>query len=416
MNSTRPAPGHHRARGTLRNLVACASPVATTATGAALERDADLRLRRAREALRDRIAQRRRPTRERMRALRLRPGGRFDWREVPVPPSPGPDGAIVHPIAVATCDLDRLLALGGTPFPLPLHFGHECVAEVLEVGERVQTVKPGQRVVVPFQISCGVCEACRAGHTGNCLSVPPLSMYGFGFGGGHWGGAVSDKLAVPFADGMLVPLPEGIEPAAAASVADNVCDGYRHVAPYAAGLLERDPGASFLILAGMGRKPRFSSSVCLYAGLAARALGFREVHLVDSRSHVREHAERLGIAAHRPSDLRRLPPAPLVMDASVTPAGLRAALAHTAPDGICSSAGSLHRSTRIPTGLMYARNATYHVSRTHARALIPQVLELVGSGKLRPELVTTDLASLDDAPRALRDHATGEATKTILVE
>jgi alcohol dehydrogenase len=386
------------------------------ATKAAFERDADLRLRRTREAVRDRIAQRRRPTRERMRALSLRAGGRFDWRQVPAPPPPGPHGAIVHPVAIATCDLDRLLALGGTPFPLPLHFGHECVAEVLEVGERVTTVQRGQRVVVPFQISCGSCAACRAGHTGNCLSVPPLSMYGFGFGGGHWGGAVSDKLAVPFADGMLVPLPAAVEPAAAASVADNVCDGYRHVAPYAAPLLERDPDATFLILAGVGRKPRFSSSIGLYAGLVARALGFREIHLVDSRAHVREHAESLGLTAHRPSELRRLPPAPLVMDASASPAGLRAALVHTAPDGICSSAGGLHRTTRIPTGLMYARNATYHVSRTHARALIPAVLELMSAGKLSPELVTTDLAALDDAPRALRDHATGEATKTMLVE
>jgi alcohol dehydrogenase len=386
------------------------------ATKAAFERDADLRLRRTREAVRDRIAQRRRPTRERMRALSLRAGGRFDWRQVPAPSPPGPHGAIVHPVAIATCDLDRLLALGGTPFPLPLHFGHECVAEVLEVGERVTTVQRGQRVVVPFQISCGSCAACRAGHTGNCLSVPPLSMYGFGFGGGHWGGAVSDKLAVPFADGMLVPLPAAVEPAAAASVADNVCDGYRHVAPYAAPLLERDPDATFLILAGVGRKPRFSSSIGLYAGLVARALGFREIHLVDSRAHVREHAESLGLTAHRPSELRRLPPAPLVMDASASPAGLRAALVHTAPDGICSSAGGLHRTTRIPTGLMYARNATYHVSRTHARALIPAVLELMSAGKLSPELVTTDLAALDDAPRALRDHATGEATKTMLVE
>ncbi|HET8672011.1 MAG TPA: alcohol dehydrogenase catalytic domain-containing protein [Thermoleophilaceae bacterium] len=386
------------------------------ATKAALERDPDLRVRRARAAVRDRLDQRRHPTRQRMRALSLRPGARFEWSEVPVPPPPGPDGAIVHPIAMATCDLDRMLALGGTPFPLPLHFGHECVAEVLEVGERVTTVQPGRRVVVPFQINCGSCAACRAGHTGNCLSVPPLSMYGFGFGGGHWGGAVSDRLAVPFADGMLVPLPEGIDPAAAASVADNVCDGYRHVGPYAADLLARDADASFLILAGVSRKPRFSSSIGLYAGLVAQALGFREIHLVDSRAHVREHAERLGIAAHRPSDLRRLTPAPLVMDASASPAGLRAALTHTAPDGICSSAGGLHRTARIPTGTMYARNATYTVSRTHARAVMPKVLELMRAGKLQPELVTTDLAALDDAPRALRDHATGEATKTILVE
>jgi alcohol dehydrogenase len=121
-----------------------------------------------------------------MRALSVSPGARFAWREVPVPPPPGPAAAIVHPIAVATCDLDRALALGATPFLLPLHFGHECVAEVLSTGEQVQTVNPGDRVVVPFQISCGRCPRCQAGLTANCQSVPPISMYGFGIGGGHW--------------------------------------------------------------------------------------------------------------------------------------------------------------------------------------------------------------------------------------
>ena len=42
--------------------------------------------------------------------------------------------------------------------------------------------------------------------------------------------------------------------------------------------------------------------------------------------------------------------------------------------------------------------------------------ELVSSGKLRPELVTTDLAAIDDAPRAIKAHMHGEATKTILVD
>jgi alcohol dehydrogenase len=109
------------------------------------------------------------------------------------------------PLPVATCDLDRPLALGATPFPLPLRFGHECVAEVLSVGDQVARLRPGQRVVVPFQISCGSCSPCQAGHTGNCASVPPISMYGFGVAGGHWGGALSDQLAVPYADAMLVP-------------------------------------------------------------------------------------------------------------------------------------------------------------------------------------------------------------------
>jgi alcohol dehydrogenase len=63
---------------------------------------------------------------------------------------------------------------------------------VLAVGRDVATIHPGQRVVVPFQINCGGCAACQAGHTSNCTSVPPISMYGFGLAGGHWGGALAD--------------------------------------------------------------------------------------------------------------------------------------------------------------------------------------------------------------------------------
>jgi alcohol dehydrogenase len=117
------------------------------------------------------------------------------------------------------------MGLGATPFLTPLQFGHECVAEVLAVGSDVTECRPGQRVVGPFQISCGGCAACSAGRTGNCETVPPIAMYGFGVSGGHWGGAVADELAVPYADGMLVALPRGIEPAAVASVADNIPDG-----------------------------------------------------------------------------------------------------------------------------------------------------------------------------------------------
>jgi alcohol dehydrogenase len=376
-----------------------------------------MRWRRLKAAARDRVRQRRHPTRPRMRALTVRSGGRFEWRDVPVPPPPGPLGAIVHPIAVATCDLDRPLGLGATPFALPLHFGHECVAEVLSVGERVTSIKPGQRVVVPFQINCGSCPACRQGRTGNCAGVPPISMYGFGIGGGHWGGAISDQLLVPYADAMLVALPDGIDPAAAASIADNVSDAYRHVAPYAEEILGRDADADFMIVAGISRRPVVTASVPLYAGLIAGALGFRHVHLVDSRAGVREHAAALGLHPLTPSQARRHPLAPLVLDSSGSPAGLRMALRHTARDGICTSAGGLHASARIPTGTMYGRNATYHVARSHARSLIPRVLELVATGRLRPELVTTHLAKLDDAPRAIRDHVLrGEATKTILVE
>src|SRR6201996_2896479 len=298
----------HRPHGWLRTLGQGLTPVAGTARSGSFERDRELRIARLRAAARDALAERRRPSRAKMRALRVAPGGRIEWRSVPAPPPPGPKEAIVHPIAVGTCDLDRAMMLGRTPFPLPLHYGHESVAEVVGVGSEVERVKPGERVVVPFQINCGECAACRAGLTGNCLAVPPLSMYGFGLAGGHWGGHVADLVKVPFADAMLVTLPDGIDPAAAVSASDNICDAHRHLAPHLPRILERDPGASVLILAAQTRDLPFGASLPLYSGQIAMALGAPRVVLVDARPPVRLRAIELGLEAIPPSELRGLDP------------------------------------------------------------------------------------------------------------
>jgi alcohol dehydrogenase len=239
-------------------------------------------------------------------------------------------------------------------------------------------------------------------------------MYGFGLAGGHWGGAFSDRLAVPYADAMLVALPDGVEAAAASGLADNVCDAYRHVAPHLPALLARDADAEVLIVSTADRGSLFSGSVPLYTGLVARALGARRVTLADARPHIRAEAERLGIEALDPRALAKRPPAPLVID--MTFDALGRALACTAPDGVCSSSGTLHRSARIPTLLMYGRNATLHLGRTHARTLIPRVLELLTDAQLRPLDVSTRVAPLDQAPTVLAEHFRGGVIKTILTE
>ncbi|MBO0848913.1 MAG: alcohol dehydrogenase catalytic domain-containing protein [Pseudonocardia sp.] len=414
-----PTDGHGRPvrfqpRGPIRRAATLLSPAATVAGQVALERDAGVRVERLISAATDRIREHRHPRRPRMRALIASGGGRLGWRDVPAPPDPGPDGALVRPITVATCDLDRALALGATPFPLGLGIGHECVAEVLLVGERVSSVEPGQRVCVPFQINCGRCGACRAGLTSNCTAVPPLSMYGFGVGGGHWGGVLADQVAVPYADAMLVPLPDGVDPVAAASVSDTICDGYRHIAPHLPGLLRRDPGADVLILGCLGRRTIYSPSVTLYAGQVALALGARQVRLADGRPDVRAAATRLGLEPLHPRQLRRTPPAALVVSATVSSRGLWTALSLTAPDGVCSSVGALHRSTRLPAMRLYGRNASFHIGRTHARALMPEVLELMAAGRFHPERVISTHGSLDDAPRLLSRHYRGSDIKTVL--
>ncbi len=399
-----------RPRGYTRHYVGLVSPGACAAIPALLERN---RLQRLERLVRAACNGGRRTGGRRIRALRASPGARMRWHSVLAPPAPGPDQAIVHPLAAATCDVDCPLALGAMNLPLPAHLGHECVAEVLAVGERVSAVRPGDRVVVPFQISCGFCSSCRAGYPGSCLSVPPLSAFGMGIGGGHFGGAFSDELLVPYAEAMLVPLPDGVSPVAAASLSDNIADAYRHIAPHLPALLEADADAGVLILAGLSRRPLFGPSVALFAGQIALALGARNVRLVDSRAKVRTHAEQLGLTALTPRELHGIPPAQLVVHSSAD--SLRLALAHTATDGVCTVNGGLHRSASIPLVQMYIRRCMLHVGIPHARPNIPAPLELIARGKLRPERVITTVAPFDDGPQALREHCLGGATKTVLV-
>ncbi|MGI8753045.1 MAG: zinc-dependent alcohol dehydrogenase [Acidimicrobiales bacterium] len=406
----RPEGWVRRPHGWVRHYAGLMGPAGRSAARALMGDKRPERIAGVRTAL----VRRRDPHHPTQRALVAAPGGQLRWRAVPAPSRSGPLGAVVHPIAVATCDMDRPIMLATTPFPLPLQLGHECVAEIVEVGAEVRTVRAGQRVVVPFQINCGTCAPCRGGNTGNCTGVPALSMYGFGVAGGPWGGAITDLVAVPFADAMLVPLPDQLDAVAAASVADNVSDAYRHVGPYLPTLLAQDLSTRVLILGGLEKRPELTTSMSLYTGLIARALGARHVDVVDSRPDVRALAERLGLRPVAPGDVGQVEPAPLVVDATGTGAGLVAALRHTAPDGRCSSVGGLHARVKLPYLEAYLRNVTIHIGHSHARAIIPEVLALMVDGRLRPELVTTQVAAIEDAVPALDQHCRDGAIKTIL--
>src|SRR5688572_13947307 len=105
----------------------------------------------------------------------------LEWHDTPAAALDSDSAAVVRPLSVATCDLDDVIVRGAAPFPAPFALGHECVAEVVDVGDDVTGFAPGDRVVVPFQLSCGTCGACAAGRTGNCESFGIATTYGFGF-------------------------------------------------------------------------------------------------------------------------------------------------------------------------------------------------------------------------------------------
>lgn len=327
----------------------------------------------------------------------VRPGTVESW-DVPRPELRSPTEAIVRPIAVATCDLDTALVRGLTPWSGPFALGHEGVAEVEQVGEAVSALRPGDRVCIPYQVSCGNCRRCRIGLTAQCeghgAAIAGPQFYGFGPTSRQWGGFLSDAVRVPFAEHMLLALPEDVEPQVVASLSDNIVDGWRTVAEP----LAQRPGAPVLVVGGSG-------AIGLYAVASALALGTGRVVYVDTATRRLERAERLGaeVVAVDRSWPKALGPFAVTVDANSSLPGLLLALRSTDAGGICTSAGWYFAPQELPLFELTLRGITFKTGLIQARAGMPQVLELIRSGRLDPSPVTDRVLPWADAGDALGD-------------
>ena len=316
--------------------------------------------------------------------------GELEWQDAP-DPAPGPGQAVVRPLAVSRCDLDIAMAAFGL-FPGPFTVGHEIAAEVVDVGVGVTRLAPGQRVAVPFQVSCGTCRPCGERHYAACEPNQARAGAAFGFGesGGGHGGGISDLLLVPHADHMLLPAPESISDVALATTTDNLIDGYRTVVD---GLRER-PGAEVLIVGGD------APSISLYTILCAQALGAGRIRYADSDS------QRLAVASDLGADVtdlggefpRRLDRAPIVVSGSLHVEGLHCAIRSTGAMGRITPI-TIHFGPGVPLPLleMYTRGITFHTSRADSRRYLPGVLDLVASGRIDPLAVPTTVVDWDEA-------------------
>jgi alcohol dehydrogenase len=315
------------------------------------------------------------------------------WEEVETPKLVEPRDALVRPIAVARCDLDPAIALGLYPMPAPFVMGHEMVGEVVAVGEAISNVRLGDKVIVPFQLSCMTCAPCLRGHSNACVNVPSGTAFGLGpHGGIDLGGALAELVRVPWADVMLIPLPEGMDPVVAAGIPDNVSDGYRCVA---APLAER-PGAPVLVVGGL------APSVGLYAVMAALALGAERVVYVDDDAARLELAAAAGAEVVNAKDqwdsLKLAERFPIVVDANVLDPGRNFALRSVEPCGVCTSvSGGASSRSNLPLQSMYLKGVRYEIGRVHACATARPVLDLVSSGALDPARIINKVVPFSEA-------------------
>ncbi|MPY96646.1 MAG: alcohol dehydrogenase catalytic domain-containing protein [Actinophytocola sp.] len=151
-----------------------------------------------------------------MKALTWHGIGDVRVEDVPDPRIEEPTDAVVRMTSTAICGSDLHLydVLGMFLQPGDI-LGHEPMGIVEEVGPQVSHIKPGDRVVVPFNISCGDCWMCRSGYMAQCETTQVrdqgkgAALFGYTSLYGSVPGAQAEYLRVPQAHFGPIPVPEG---------------------------------------------------------------------------------------------------------------------------------------------------------------------------------------------------------------
>jgi alcohol dehydrogenase len=148
-------------------------------------------------------------------------------------------------------------------------------------------------------------------------------------------------------------------------------------------------------------------SVGLYAASIAVALGASRVTYVDADPGRRALASTFGVtdvAAGAPEQVR--PVYDITVEASASAAGLSVAIRSTRPGGVCTSVGIYYETqTPMPLLAMYGTGIRFVHGRVNSRRCMEEIMPLVASRQIRPELVTGLTAAWEDAPEALLDPA-----------
>ena len=361
-------------------------------------------------------------------------------RDVPDAEIEEPTDAVIRVTSSAICGTDLHMYDGRTGATPGLIFGHEPLGVIDRVGTAVEMVKPGDRVVIPTHVYCGVCVNCARGYSAACLRVRPGGFgaaYGYA-GMGPYRGAHAELLRVPYADANCIPVPGAPGDAwedDLVLLADAFVTGW-----HATVLADVYPGATVAVF-GAG-------TIGLLSAYSALLKGAAEVYVVDHISERLDKARELGATAvdFRQGDpveqileLRRtrgLPfgeepmsgvqigidavgfqaidrsavheenPTQVILDLArlINPTGhlgIAGVYAekdlHPAPDG--SSDGRL----TVPWATFFSKGVSVKFGRTHDRRYTVLLRDLVLSGRARPGVVVTHHGRLDDAPDLYRE-------------
>lgn len=369
-----------------------------------------------------------------MRALTYHGAHDVRVENVPDPVLAAEDDILLRVTATAICGSDLHIFRGKIPdMKSGDILGHEFMGIVEEVGRGVVNVKRGDRVVVPFTISCGDCffcgrqlfAACETTNTGRGAILnkkdlrPGAGLFGYSHLYGGYAGGQAEYVRVPKANvGPLVIPDTRLGDEQVLFLSDILPTGYQ-----AALNAQVAPGSSVAIF---GAGP-----VGMMAAASARLLGAERIFMVD------HHPYRLAFAKETygvlPIDFDQVDdPAQLIIeqtdhrgvDASIDAVGfeakgstvetvlatlklegssgtaLRWAIAATRRGGIVSVpgvyAGFIHG---FLFGDAFEKGLSFASGQTHAQRHMPGLLRHIENGELKPELIISHRLPLEDAAR-----------------
>jgi threonine dehydrogenase-like Zn-dependent dehydrogenase len=374
--------------------------------------------------------------------------GKYDVRvqDVPEPQILNPRDAIIKITTTAICGSDLHLYDGYIPTMMKGDIlGHEFMGEVVETGSAVTNIKVGDRVVVPFTISCGRCFFCKRGLWSCCDNSNPNAavaetLYGFSpsglFGYSHmlggYAGGQAEYVRVPFADVGPIKIPDGVPDEQVLFLSDIFPTGYMAaencniqrgdtIAVWGCG-----PVGQFAIksayLLGAERVIAIDDNpdrlrMAAENGLA-ETLNFDDEEIYEKLKSMTGGMgpdaciDAVGLEAHATSIDAMYDRAKAAMFmATDRPHALRQAIYSCRKGGTVSVPGVYGGLLdKFPFGSAFSKGLTFKMGQTHVHIYMQQLLELIELGQIDPSFVITHRLSLEDAPAAyktFKEHTDG---------
>ena len=356
---------------------------------------------------------------------------------VPDPKILNPRDAIVKITSTAICGSDLHLYDGFIPSMMSGDImGHEFMGEIVELGPGVKNLSIGDRVVVPFTISCGSCYGCKTAQWSLCDNSNPNAfmaeaLYGhsaaglFGYShifGGYAGGQ-AEYARVPFADVGLYKVPEGLTDDQVLFLSDIFPTGYM-----AAENCNIKPGDTVAIW-GCGPVGQFAIRSAFLLGaerviaidrfpdrlkMAKEQAGATEVinyEEVDAGEALKEMTggrgpdsciDAVGMEAHGtgPDYLYDKAKQAVRLETD-RPTALRQVIVACGKGGTVSIPGVYGGILdKIPFGAAFNKGLTMKMGQTHVHKYLDPLMKHIQNGDIDPSFVITHRISIDDAPQA----------------